>query len=112
MVFGISCSALQGVTDESADPTGYGAIIYLNRSAALVQTVAALAYSGEPPIVWVNAVAPDTWKSLVFECEFTQIALVSAIPVDLTTGKEGETVPFDGDPLREGREIMCVRSSS
>lgn len=107
LVLLVSCSALEGQPDLSGQPSGYAAIIYLNHSSFLVQGVAALAYEGQPPIVWVNAVGPDSWEPLLFDCGFTQVILVSAIPVDLTTGQEGETVLFNLDPLRDGHELTC-----
>ena len=101
LVLLVSCSALQG------QPSGYAAIIYLNRSSFLVQGISAFAYEGQPPIVWVNAVGPGSWEPLLFECGFTQVSLVSVIPIDLTTGLEGETVEFNLDPLRDGEELTC-----
>ncbi len=107
LVFGVSCSITQGGADSSGQPTGYGAIIYLNKSSFLVQAISALAYKGEPPVVWVNAVAPGTWDPLLFECGFTQVSLVSAIPISLSTGTEGETVDFELDALRDEKELTC-----
>lgn len=101
LVLLVSCSALQG------QPSGYAAIIYLNRTSFLIQGISALAYQGQPPIVWVNAVAPGSWEPLLFDCGFTQVSLVSVIPIDLTTGQEGETVEFNLDAMRDGHELMC-----
>lgn len=108
LMIGIGCSSLQGQEPAvPADLDGYAGILYLNHSRSLAQTILALAYSGHPPIVWVNAVAPNSWESLVVECGFNSVDFVSALPVNLATGLEGEQIEDDQSPLQIGEDLVC-----
>ncbi len=98
-----------GGTDAVLDdaPTGYVAIVFLNHSEYLVQTVVALTYPEQPPLVWVTPVTPASWDSLVVECGLSQVAISGAIPVDLVTSTAGAEVPYSGPPLIVGEDIVC-----
>jgi len=91
----------------STGNTGYAGVLYLNKSKSLAQTILALGYPSEPTIVWVNAVAPNSWESIVIECGFNTVDFVSAIPVSLTTGEEGEQVEDDQAPMNIGEDLIC-----
>lgn len=106
-IAGLGCPSLEGQEPGPTPPSGYSGILFLNSGKSLVQTIIALTYPSEPPIVWVNAVAPRSWDPLLFDCGYTEVNLVSAIPVNLATGLEGETVEFGGDPLRTGEALIC-----
>ncbi len=111
---GAGCSVITGQNpasilfgQQSSGIRGFTAVVCLNSSTALVQTVVALAYPGEPPQVWVIPVAPTSWDSILVECGFSEIRVISATPVNLDTGEEQETIDYDGDALVEGQDIIC-----
>jgi hypothetical protein len=69
--------------------------------------ITSVSYPDQPPIVWVTAVAPNSWDSLVLECGFNQVAVLRGIPVSLETGLEGATTDLQDPVFVAGTDIDC-----
>ncbi len=93
--------------DFAAAPRGYTAVVFLNRSALLVQPIVTFRYPSSAPVTWRHAVAPGCWESLVAECGVTEIEFVGVVPIDLETSIAGRQVDFDGAALQAGDDFAC-----
>lgn len=109
---GVDCLTTSGVDPLSAflDTTqvpssGYVAVVYLNHSKTLVTPILVLTYPKQPPLVWVNSVAPESWESILPEWGLTQLTLVGIVPVDLKTETTGQRIDYSGKALTARQDI-------
>ena len=97
---------LSAIIDATQPPSsGYVGVVYLNHSKSLVEPILVLTYPKQPPLVWVNAVAPESWESILPEWGLTQLTLVGVVPVDLKTGTAGQRVDYSGKALTARQDI-------
>lgn len=83
------------------------AVVLTNRTDSIVNILLAGNADGESAGVWLVPVAPQSWDSLIIDCEVEQLVLLGTQMLSSVEDVNAELVPFAGDALELGRDYDC-----